>query len=125
MRPPLSPENAMSFILHQDNLMWSRIQTMAVIQVAAVGAAYALRPTPSLSIGVLILALVLTFLVFGLLRRDELQRSKVHETLEALNWSVPRSWYSPLRGGETTWVIFFLLVGVDVLLGILILSGIV
>jgi len=114
----LSPDNMMSFILHQDNLMWSRIQTIAFVQLAALSAAYSVRSQRWLATSLIGLGLFLTFLLFGLLRRDEMQRSKIHDQFPALKWTVGRKWYSPLTGRETTWVFLVTLLITDLLMGL-------
>ena len=87
----LRQSDALAFILHQDKLMWGRVQTIALVQLAGLGAAYAVRDVRWLSVSALVLCAVLTFLIHGLLRVDEAQRRKIHaKYVRGLNWRTPR-----------------------------------
>ena len=116
----LSQSELLLFFLHQDNLMWSRLQTMGVVQIGAISSAYALRSTRWLSLSILFLGTVLTLLIFFLMKRDELMRMRIEEQLEALDYRVYRKWYAPIKGREATWVFIIVLLSVDVILGILV-----
>lgn len=59
-----SSSDLFSFYLHQDNLMWNRLQTMGVVQISALGSAYGVRSTSLLSLCILVLGFILTVLVF-------------------------------------------------------------
>lgn len=113
----------LSFIMHQDNLMWSRLQTIAVIQIGALSAAYGLRKTEWLSLAILGFGLVLTPLTFFLLKRDELCRMKIEEQLPQLDWGVDRTWFAPLKGREATWIITGALIVADFFMCVIIVLG--
>ncbi|KPK95563.1 hypothetical protein AMJ80_04855 [bacterium SM23_31] len=113
-----SPSEILSFVLHQDNLMWNRLQTMGVVQIGALGAAYGLRPICWLSISVLVLAFVLTILFFFLIKRDELMRTKIENQLSQFSYHVPRVWYAPIKGREETWIITIGLLATDIIIGV-------
>jgi len=112
----LSKSELVSFFLHQDNLMWNRLQTMGVVQIAALGSAYGLRSTRWLSVSILVLAIVLTLLIFFLLKRDELMRMKIEDQIEQFDYSVSREWYAPIKGREATWIITIGLLAADIIL---------
>ena len=113
----LSPDATLSCILHQDGLMWSRIQTMQVVQLAGLAAAYAVHTKPWLSFLIVSITALITLLVFGLLRRDWLILIKFSHGFPELDWSVPRKWYAPLTGRETTWALLTILIAADALMG--------
>jgi hypothetical protein len=114
----MTRDNAVSFILHQDKLMWSRIQTMQAIQLAGLASAYAIRSQPIFSIAIVTLTGVLTLLVFCLLRRDAMIQYKFVRTFPELDWSAPRRWHAPLKGREVAWVLLLLLLACDIFLGV-------
>ncbi len=116
----LSKSELLLFFLHQDNLMWSRLQTMGVIQIGAISSAYALRSTRWLSLSILFFGIVLTLLLFFLMKRDELMRTRIEEQLGALDYRVFRKWYAPIKGSEAAWIIIISLLAVDVILGVLV-----
>ena len=107
-----------SFFLHQDNLMWNRLQTLGVVQIGALSSAYGLRTTRWLSLCTLVLGFFLTLLIFFLLKRDELIRMKIEKQHDQLEYSVPRVWYAPIKGREATWIIVGGLLAADVILGV-------
>lgn len=109
-----------SFFLHQDNMQWSRLQTLGTVQVAALGGAYLVREDRLVAIAAILIGFVLSVLVFLLFKRDEQYRLKVEEKLEALNITVPRKWYAPLTGREIAWLVFGILFLADLCLGTLI-----
>ena len=101
----LSPSDVLSYCIHQDSLMWSRLQTIGVVQVGALSAAYALQCEKWLSLSIILLGIMLTLLVFFLLKRDELVRTANEKLLCGLNFTRPRRWYAPLKGREVAWII--------------------
>jgi hypothetical protein len=107
---------AFTFVLHQDNLLWSRLQTMQAIQVASLAAGYSLAAQKTLALGVVLLGSFLTVLLFGLLKRDELIRDQVMKDYLILDWSAKPRWFAPLRGGTTAWVLLGVLLFADGLL---------
>jgi len=111
-------DGALSFILHQDNMMWSRIQTMEAVQLAGLAAAYAVRCQPALSIAIVSLAAVLTLLVFCLLRRDAMIQTELLAKFPKLGWSAPRKWDAPLKGREVTWIFLAILLTADIFIGV-------
>ena len=118
------PDNdTMSFILHQDNLMWNRLQTIGVIQIGALSAAYGVRNVTWLSLCILALGIILTILIFFLLKRDELQRMKIEKEFKKLDYHrVDRKWYAPLTGKEIAWILILTLLISDLVLGIAIIT---
>lgn len=102
--------------------MWSRIQTMQGVQLAGLAATYALRSVPIASLAVLGTTILLTCLVFGLLKRDALVQTQFLHVAPGLNWAVPRRWYAPLTGRETTWVLLVLLMLLDLGMGVVVIG---
>jgi hypothetical protein len=116
--PEMTPNEALSFILHQDNLMWSRLQTMQAVQLAGLAAAYALRCQASLSVAIVSLTALLTLLAFCLLRRDFVIQERILDRFPQFEWSASRRVHAPLKGREGAWAILALLLAADVYLGI-------
>ena len=94
--------------------MWNRLQTIGVVQIGALSSAYALRPERWLSLSILFLGVVMTLLIFFLMKRDELVRMRIEEQLGKLDYDVPRMWYAPIKGREATWILTISLLAVDV-----------
>ncbi len=63
-----------AFSIHQDNLVWSRSQTLIAIQGGTLAGAYGLRATPELSLPLLGLGLALTVLLWIVVERDQNHR---------------------------------------------------
>ncbi len=55
---------------HQDRLMWSRIQTFSVLQLAAFTASWTVLAHSRLAAGIMVIALLLTALVYALVWKD-------------------------------------------------------
>lgn len=121
----LSPSNLFSYFLHQDNLMWNRLQTIGVIQIGALGSAYGLASTQWLSLSILVLATILTLVIFFLLKRDELIRIKIEIHLGQFGDSVSRVWYAPLKGREAIWIITICLLAADIILGLAVILNLI
>ena len=108
----------MAFFLHQDNLMWNRLQTMGVIQIGTLSAAYGLKSNQVFSICILALGVLLTLCVFFLLKRDEVVRMRLEEQLDGLDYAVDRKWYAPLKGREIAWILLVAIILSDFMLGV-------
>ena len=63
-----------AYSIHQDNLVWSRSQTLIAIQGGALAGAFSLRSHLELAWPWLILGAVLTLLLWGIAERDQNQR---------------------------------------------------
>lgn len=120
----ITADGALSFLLHQDNLMWSRLQTMQAVQLAGLAGAYTVRSTVPAAIAILVVSALLTLLMFGLRRRDELILAEFQRSTLSMTWRAPRKWYAPLTGRETTWALLAILLTVDVFAGYTIMRGI-
>jgi|GEM_PF-1623186 len=116
-KPEMQPPEALSFILHQDNLMWSRIQIMHAVQFAGLAAAYAVDDKAAVSIAILIVTATLTLLAFCLLRRDRIIQGELLDLHPQFGWSSPRKWHTPLKGSEVAWAYVVLLLAADACLG--------
>ena len=106
----------MAFFLHQDNLMWNRLQTMGVIQIGTLSAAYGLKSNRVFSACILALGVILTLCVFFLLKRDEVVRMRLEEQLDSLDYNVDRKWYAPLKGREIAWILLAAIILSDFML---------
>jgi hypothetical protein len=113
----LNFDQKVAIYLHQDNLMWNLLQTIGIVQIASLSAAYAARPKVWLSIIILTLGFFLMTLVFFIFKRTELQRDKVMGESRP-NLSVARMWYAPLRGSEIAAILVGLLSITDIAMGI-------
>jgi len=120
-----SPGELFSFFIHQDDLMWNRLQTIGVIQIGALGSAFGLASTRWFSLSILVLGILLTLVTFFLLKRDELMRMKIEGQLKQFDYSVPRVWYAPLKGREATWIITISLLAADTMLGVAVILDLV
>ena len=107
----------MSFFLHQDNLMWSRLQTIGVIQISVLSSSYALKSNCLISFFILLFGIILSVCVFFLFKRDEVIRMKIEKQINILEYHVDRLWYAPLKGREIIWIILISLITADVILG--------
>lgn len=104
-----------SLFLHQDNLLWNRLQTIGVIQIGTLSAAYTLRSSSRcLSLCVLSFGILLTLLIFFLLKRDELIRRDIESRFGNIFYNVPKKWYA-LPGSKATWVLIIILLIADIL----------
>jgi hypothetical protein len=66
--------------------MWNRLQTIGVIQIGALGSACGLTSTRWLSLSILVLGILLTLVIFFLLKRDELMRMKIEGQLTQFDY---------------------------------------
>lgn len=106
--------------LHQDAMMWSRVQLLIAIQAGVLAGSVGLRGNSRLAAAVLLLGASFTLLIFWLVLKDELDRDVNLPLLDALarrltdveafkglnlDHDTPirlaakrRPWYVPLRG---------------------------
>lgn len=123
----ITSSSIVSLIIHQDSLLWSRLQTMGVIQIGTISAAFGAKLNVPFSICILVFGLILTLCIFFLLQRDRLDRKKLEELLgkqtEELIYSTNRRWYVPFQGDEMAWTILILLFIADIALGVAIIRG--
>lgn len=59
------------FSIHQDNLFWSRTQTLIGLQVATLGGTYALQATILLAVGLMLFGIALTVILWIIAERDQ------------------------------------------------------
>ena len=125
----LKPEAAMSYFIHQDALMWSRLQVLAVVQLATLSATYyVLESSKSTVLPVILLVIgaVMTILVFLLIKRSEAYRDRIKKQWLAKQFAgfdVPLKWPAVLRGGEVASVILILALIIDIVFGVETLTG--
>jgi len=94
----------MNFFLYQDKLMWSRLQTIGVIEIATLSASYSLKNNGIISVSIIAFGTMLLSLVFYLLKYDEKVRDKINDILE-MDYSV-REYGFPIRGRHVSWIIY-------------------
>lgn len=125
----LPTQAAMSYFIHEDALMWSRLQVLAVVQLATLSAAYynlESGKSTALPIIILVIGAVMTSLVFCLVKRSEAYRDAIKEEwLESKfrGFDVPLKGAAGLRGGEVAWIIFILALIIDVVFALEIRTG--
>jgi hypothetical protein len=122
-KPPPLIEAWLSYFLHQDNLMWNRLQTIGVIQIAVWSSAYAVRSNVWFSICILGFGLALTLIICLLMQRDDDYRRDIEKRLGTLNIDPPKRWCSFLRGESAAFIIYGMILAAYIALGILILRG--
>jgi hypothetical protein len=129
---------AVAFYNHQDQLLWSRVQTWFAIQAAGIGVAYTVgHENLVVSLGALGLGLLFTVLIFFLTQRDQqirdVNRKLVEELAEKLGsaektesrfrvWCDPK-WPARLRGRHILWIAFATVLVADVIVGGIVLWG--
>lgn len=106
----------MSYYLHQDHLMWSRIQTVIAVQAGSLGGAYTIRQdSPYIAVLLMVLGVILTVLLYFLLKRDEQIRDVIEKFMGSPFPLIPEpSWPALLRGRSIIRIVFTLLLFVDV-----------
>jgi hypothetical protein len=106
----------LSYFLHQNNLMWNRLQTVGVIQIGILGAGYKLRTIPPLAYITLCFGAILTFLVLLLFNRDNFYRERFRKELcPPLCWKAKKHKYA-LNGKWIARIMFGILIIADVAL---------
>jgi len=94
--------------IHQNNLAWSRLQTVGVIELATLGGAYSFIEYDSLYNAIIIIGIFFVLLIFNLSIRDIKYREKVSEKIkDDFSLDIQSSWYAPLKG-TTIMVLFYL-----------------
>lgn len=141
--PPPEPVDSgffsalMSYRLHQDALMWSRLQLLVGIQGGVLSGAYLLKELPFLGAVLLILGVVLTAVLLATMLRDQAYRDLHSGLIESLGQRLARQ-HGPdlnftLRLGRVTSsrvyarelnrAVFWLFFLLDFLFGWLLLHG--
>ena len=132
----------MAHVLHQDRLVWDVSQLLIAVQGGVLLSGYALRPH-WLSAAILLMGALLTLLLFGLVRKHELDRDVNQRVMDGLaqsllserlrrdlrpedspdpvvRMSAPAS-HSHMRGRFILRSVIFLLVAIDVAFALFIL----
>ncbi|MBI1811645.1 MAG: hypothetical protein HY035_11565 [Nitrospirae bacterium] len=108
-----------AFYLHQDRLMWSRVQTIVAVQGAVLGATYSLRKYDYFVwCGILALGVMLTVLIFFVMKRDQQVRDEIAEQIGNSFPLIPPPKWPALRGRFAIFLIVVILVGTDIALAI-------
>lgn len=124
--------------LHQDAMLWSRVQLLIAIQAGVLGGSTALRSNSDLAASLLILGAFFTTLLLLLARKDELDRDVNVPLLDALGQRIlaqmplegvvldpkapirltagKRPWHVPFRGRTILWLTIALLLVLDLAL---------
>ena len=123
----------LGYYQHQDNLLWNRLQTIGVIQIAGLGAAYGLKSNRLVSMLLILFGLMLSILIFLLMKRDEMIRDsnlalvdKIVNQLakpynENFRMTVKPKWPAPFRGKTVLLIMMLLLLSANILTAIIIL----
>ncbi len=74
----------LSHFHHMDSNMWSRVQYLSLVQAAAFGGAYTIRSHSLIVVGVFFIAIVFTFAVLLMMKRDEKIRDCNRKLIELL-----------------------------------------
>lgn len=123
----LPPEQSLTAWLHQDRLMWSRLQTLMTVQAVALGSAFAIRETPFASGGAILTGVVLSLCMWWLRNRDrqdrDIQMKKIEETYDMSDWTLGRKGIFGLTGDKMFWVILWLFFIADGLVGVGVFRG--
>lgn len=107
---------------HQNELLWSRVQTLSAIQAAVIAGSFAVPKEPSVYyVGVLLLGIILTFLVLPVIWRDIKVRECNRGIIEKLGKEFDKDFvlnpeppqYFPVRGDHIILVAVVLLLLVD------------
>lgn len=117
-----------SHYLHQDRLLWSRVQLLVAVQGAVLAGSYSLR-YHWLAIGILSMGVVLTILLILLIEKDQRDRDVNLGILDALGLRLlPANLQQPPIRMTSTWIIrgqwvlrivLWAFVGLNLILGVL------
>lgn len=70
----------MAHRIHQDRLMWSRVQLLSALQAAAFAGSWAIKESSWFAAAVMLIAAILTWMVYALIWKDG-NDSKVNQSL--------------------------------------------
>ena len=103
------------FSLHQDTLLWSRVQTLIAIQSGTLAGTYFLQSSNRpMAIVLMCLGIALTLLLFFIMLHDQIARDQASDD-SGVPWTKwARRWYAPLSGGESMCLVYLLLVAADI-----------
>lgn len=80
-----------TFSIHQDNLVWSRTQTLIAIQGGVLAGAYAVQCSLLLAVPLLLLGIALTVILWIIVERDQDHRDRAFH-LSGLRPTRPPAW---------------------------------
>ena len=94
--------------MHQNQLIWNRLQTVGVIELATLSGAYTFIKHDSVYSAIIIIGTFLVLLVFNLSIRDTQYREQINRKIkDDFSLNLKRSWYAPLKG-TCIMVLFYL-----------------
>ncbi len=111
------------YSLHQDTLLWSRVQWLTAIQSAALAGIYLVRHDRCVSLLLAVLAIALTFLLLMIAERDHHQATQAFLQCGIPETPVDRSGLRSIRGLVLNRLIYSALILADVVLASLVVGG--
>jgi hypothetical protein len=116
-----------AFALHQDMLLWSRVQTLIAIQGGTLAGIYSLNTgaSPNAYVSVLLagLGLIMTVLLLFIAERDQIARNEAFELTGYSPTLVDPVRYLGIRGKGLVRLVFVILMTADIALLLLMLAG--
>jgi hypothetical protein len=118
----------MAYYIHQNQLMWSRVQILIAIQAGVLGGAYTLRKLVVIDVVMLVFGALLTVFLLFMMRRDEQIRDANIGLLESMARSFsgtpfqlrpPPSGPARFRASVISRFAFYLFIVVDIVVALL------
>jgi hypothetical protein len=102
------------YALQQDSLLWSRVQMLIAGQAGILAGAYVVREHRAVAIPLVAIGIVFTLLLFNLIQHCRFRRDRAFEESGVSRAEPPRTCCAPLRGREIIWLVFVILLVVDI-----------
>ena len=120
----MTPGEHLSYFLHQDKMMWSRLQMLIAVQAMANGGAFSLRQSFRGSLIVMFAGVVLSLCMLWLFVRDREYRAHHGKCIEVVY--APDDVYLSTKGplGLTGGVLFWLMLVVFVVADVVLMIAI-
>jgi len=101
--------------IHQNQLVWNRLQTVGVIELATLSGGYSLIKYDSLYNAIMIIGTFFVLLVFNLSIRDIKYREKINEKIkDDFSLDIKSSWYAPLKGTSIMVLFYFIIIVINI-----------
>ena len=101
--------------IHQNQLVWNRLQTVGVIELATLSGGYSLIKYDSLYNAIMIIGTFFVLLVFNLSIRDIKYREKINEKIkDDFSLDIKSSWYAPLKGTSIMVLFYFIIIAINI-----------
>jgi len=105
------------FSMHQDNLFWSRIETLIAVQGGILAGSYALgQENILLALPLVIAGAFITILLFSIAERDQLMRDQAFRESKVPPTEIVAQWHTPFRGRSLVRAVFIMLLIADLCL---------